>query len=84
MLEALWSAREKWFYIGLKLGIKPDKLEDIKKENQTLDNRFTSMVIEWLGKKDATRTWTVITEVLKSRMVGFVALADELLRKQAK
>ena len=78
VLDAVWDAKERWFYIGLKLGIKSDKLNVIKQDNDSVDNRFTAVLEEWLSRNEANRTWTSMAEALRSRTVGFGPLADQL------
>ena len=80
VIEAIWEARKKWFYIGLNLGIKKEKLEDIKRENQDVDDRFTEMVLTWLSndKDTYTCTWATLATVLRSPSVRFGQLADKL------
>ena len=71
---------EKWLFIGLKLGIKKDKLEDIKREHSNVDDRFTEMLMNWLSNDETTYTctWGAMATALQSPSVRLGHLADKL------
>ena len=80
VIQTIWDAREKWFFIGLKLGIKKDKLEDIKREHSNVDDRFTEMLMNWLSNDETTYTctWGAMATALRSPSVRLGHLADKL------
>ncbi len=75
--EVLYSARLKWFEIGLRLGIQYEELKVIKKENcgdcntclrETLDFRF----------KTQTPTLNDFIEALEHKTVNYKEVAKKL------
>jgi hypothetical protein len=69
----------KWFNIGLKLGISPSTLNAIKKKNsQDPDNCLTDMLEYWLNNGKPKPSWEAVANALKSRMVGYAQLAEQL------
>ena len=79
VLEAVWEARVKWFNIGLKLGISAGTLNAIKKNNnQDPDDCLTAMLEHWLNNGKPKPSWAELIKALKSPMVGYAQLAEEL------
>ena len=79
VLEAVWEARVKWFNIGLKLGISAGTLNAIKKNNnQDPDDCLTVMLEYWLNNGKPKPSWVELVRALKSPMVGYAQLAEEL------
>ena len=79
VLEAVWEARVKWFNIGLKLGISVGTLNAIKKNNsQDPDDCLTAMLEYWLNNGKPKPSWAAVANALKSPMVGYAQLAEEL------
>ena len=69
----------KWYNIGLKLGTSPGTLDSINatgRENP--DNCVTAMIKEWLNNGHPPPTWTALAEALRSPMVGYAHLAEQL------
>ena len=79
VLEAVWEARKKWYYLGLKLGTSPNTLDEIKGTNQTDEDSFTEVIKGWLNSGRNDRTWATVAKALRSPMVGYADLADKLL-----
>ena len=81
VIEAVWEAKDKWFYIGLKLGINKDKLDAIKQDHsQDVDDCFTETIMTWLSNDEASYscTWATMATALRSPSVRFGHLADKL------
>ena len=79
ILEAVWEARVKWFNIGLKLGISVGTLNAIKKNNnQDPEDCLTAMLEYWLNNGKPKPSWTAVANALKSPMVGYAQLAEQL------
>ena len=79
VLEAVWEARVKWYNIGLKLGISAGTLDSISKaNNQNPDDCLTAMIKDWLKNGKPKPSWAQLAKALKSRMVGYAQLAEEL------
>ena len=80
VLEAVWEGRSKWYNIGLKLGISAGTLNAIKKNNnQDPDDCLTAMLEYWLNNGKPKPSWTELAKALKSPMVGYGHLAEQLL-----
>jgi hypothetical protein len=79
VLRAVWEARVKWFNIGLELGVSPGTLNAIKKNNsQDPDNCLTAMLEYWLNNGEPKPSWAAVANALKSPIVGYAQLAEEL------
>ena len=79
VLESVWDARVKWFNIGLKLGISVGTLNAIKKNNnQDPDDCLTAMLEYWLNNGKPKPSWAELAKALKSPMVGYKHLAEQL------
>ena len=69
----------KWFNIGLKLGISVGTLNAIKKNNsQDPDDCLTAMLEYWLNNGKPKPSWAAVANALKSPMVGYAHLAEQL------
>ena len=77
-MEAVWEARKKWYYLGLKLGTSPNTLDEIKAANQSDEDSITEVIKGWLNSDRNDRTWATVAKALKSPMVGCAELADQL------
>ena len=79
VLERVWEARVKWYNIGLKLGTSPSTLDAIKiKCREDPDECVTAMIKEWLNNGNPPPSWTPLAEALRSPMVGYAHLAEQL------
>ena len=79
VVEAVWEARAKWYNIGLKLRIPPGTLDSIDMTaNQNPDKCFTAVIKEWLNNDKPCPTWAAMSKALRSPMVGYGHLAEQL------
>ena len=79
ILEEVWEARVKWYNIGLKLGISVGTLDSIgKANNQNPDDCLTAMIKDWLKNGKPKPSWAELAKALKSRMVGYAQLAEQI------
>ena len=79
VLESVWEARSKWYNIGLKLGVSVGTLDSISKAaNQNPDDCLTAMIKDWLRNGKPKPTWAAVAKALKSPMVGYAQLAEQL------
>ena len=65
--------------MGLELGTSPGTLDAIKvsaKEN--VDDCVTAMIKDWLNNGKPRPTWVAVADALKSPMVGYGHLAEQL------
>lgn len=66
-----------WITLGLYLGIKMWKLEEIEADYPKLERRRTQMLKEW--QKNDTSTWSAVVKALAQ--MGMRHLASELSQK---
>ena len=79
VLESVWEARAKWYNIGLKLGVSVGTLDSINKAaNQNPDNCLTAVIKDWLKNGKPKPSWAAVAKALKSPMVGYGHLAEQL------
>ena len=74
-----WTAREKWYDIGLQLGLLAHDLNNIAtciRYNHDPGVCFRVMLEKWLQNGDLERTWKKLISSLKSDPVGFGGLAQ--------
>ena len=75
-----WNARQKWYNIGLHLGIKPDELDCIRdRNNRDPDTCFMEMLKVWLRRPGDEATWQKLVEALKSETVGYGDVANTIM-----
>ena len=78
----LGSVIDKWFQIGVQLGVGESKLRQIESDYHTLDRRFSEMISFWLnGNTQVPMTWTSLVQVLESHFVSEKGLANQLREK---
>ena len=76
---AIWDARSKWYDIGVGLCVSPDTLDVIEENKRGVcDACFREMLKEWLRRPKPHPTWTELAEVLRSPMIGYGHLANQL------
>ena len=78
VMKETWETKSSWYNIGVCLLISPDTLDTIEKEHQCVDTCFREMLKTWLRASYPRPTWTKLAEALRSPMVGYESLADEL------
>lgn len=76
---AAWSARSRSFMLGLALGIDISTLEVIQRDcNHNQDEIFVRVLKTWLQSDRLQKTVDKLVEALKSKGVGYGALAYEV------
>jgi hypothetical protein len=80
VLEELYTVRTHWYFLGLKLGIKSDLLDDIgvRCSNKPKDC-FCDTLKKYLNT--VTPSWRVLVEALRSPTVDQPQLAEEVEKK---
>lgn len=78
VLRATWEARVKWYNIGLGLKIDPGTLNAINENSSNVEDRFRNMLEMWLKMSQPKPTILLLTESLKSPIVGYEHLAERL------
>ena len=76
--NSIWSARSKWYNIGLELGIMADALDAIKENCRSCEDCHIEMLKQWLKRSSPRLTWSALADALRSPSVDEGALADEL------
>ena len=69
----MWSAREKWYNIGVRFKIGVQDLGVIGTESD-VDTKFNQVIIKWLNR-GVNCTWRTICDVLKNCTVDMEGLA---------
>lgn len=67
----------KWEDIGLELGVDPDTLEAINKEQEDLDGKLRNMLRAWF-RDEATPTWEAVARAVDAKTVGYSNLARKI------
>ena len=78
VLQALSTVCQSWYYIGLVLGVRADKLDCIKLEHHEPRSCTVAMVMTWLQGVDPRPTWDALIQALCSCTVGEDQLAERL------
>ena len=78
----LGSVIDKWFQIGVQLGVGESKLRQIRADNNTVHMCFTEVISFWLnGNTQVAVSWESIIDVLESHFVNEKGLANQLREK---
>ena len=78
----LGSVMDKWFQIGVQLGLSETKLHQIESDHRTADRCFSEVIIFWLkGNTQVAVTWKSLVDVLDSSFVNERGLAKRLKEK---
>ena len=76
----LFPVAAKWENIGIFVGIKPDKLDNIKKENSSSQpDCLREMLKIWVKQIDPPPTWSTMADALQR--IGEDGIARNLRRK---
>lgn len=74
----IWDGRVKWKNIGLNLGIDFSTLNVIEEDNpRNVDKCFQVMLTKWLQSGNGA-TLSDLIQALRTKSVGFEALADDI------
>lgn len=75
VLRAAYPAREKWWWIGLELGIEDSELDGIKGSDEECLRR---MISAWLQRRSLSPSWQSLANALRDKMVGHEDVADDI------
>ena len=82
MTNELSSVIDKWFRIGVQLGISGAKLREIETDYPTANRCFSEVINFWIeGNTQVAVTWKLLVEVLGSPFVDEKGLARRLREK---
>ena len=78
VLDAIYTVRHKWYYIGLELKIPYHTLDPIKAQcPNNIEDCLTEMLKQWLSSTSSP-TWSDLVQALSSGPVGEKRLAEEI------
>ena len=80
LLEELMDVYQKWYLLGLKLGVSVQTLDRIRTQFPDSRDQLLEMLKTWLTNSDNTR-WETLIDALRSRGVGENGLSQNLLMK---
>ncbi len=76
VFQLLYSAKAKWYYIGLVLGLEPHELDSIRGEDEDCLRRVLNV---YLQKTETLKpTWQSLLDALRSKIVGQEHVAQEI------
>ena len=79
VLNAIFTVRDKWYYIGLQLKIPFQTLNVIRTEHRdNTSDCLTEMLQKWLTSVSPPPTWDGLMQALSSAPVGQKRLAEEI------
>ena len=81
VLEELYEARTKWYFIGLKLKVPVDTLDSIKTQSDNPNECLLQALKHWLKMVDPKPTWQALVDALRSRLVEERQLATSIEEK---
>lgn len=85
VLEAVYPAMGKWWWIGLELGLNQEELERIKtKCANNIDECLAEMIRKWLKTRSLNPNWLTLVDALKHRIVGEEGVAADVKKKFVK
>ena len=76
MLNKLWSAKSKWYNIGLGLGLSADELDSIDQKGREPGDCLREVLSHWLKKRNPRKSQLI--EALRQPCVGYGQLAEDL------
>ena len=78
ILQKLSTVCQSWYYIGLMLQLRVDKLDCIKLEHHDPQSCMVAMANTWLQGMDQQPTWDALIQALHSCVVGEDQVAERL------
>ena len=81
VLEAVYEARVKSYYLGLKLKVPEDVLDNIVSQHGEQEDRLLHVIKHFLKQIKPKPTWKAIVDALKSPMVGLPQLGEKIEAK---
>ena len=76
ILERMWNAKNKWYFIGVRFNIPVSELDTIETNNPKVENQFIGMIKKWL-EMGQNCTWKAIHDALKHHTVDCGSIAKE-------
>lgn len=82
VLKLIWKARDKWFNLGLVLGVDEIALKMLKHRYSDEEACFREMLSTWLKMIDPLPSWEGLLAALREPPVGHALLAEHVRIKQ--
>ena len=82
LLEDTFDAQVKWYYIGLCLDLPPPKLDAMREDMNSSQERYTEVIKQWLKTGEATMRKLI--DALESKTVSENRIVLHLRKKYAK
>ena len=80
VINAVWQARLKWYWIGIQLGLQLVQLQVIEHDNpRSTDDCMKAMIQAWLKQEGAT--WKELISALKHETVEYHDVASSITAK---
>ena len=67
--ESLAGISQKWYYIGLALGVSVSRLDTIKEQYQKFEEALLEALKVWLKQTTKPRTWAALVGALRRKAV---------------
>ena len=81
VLKELISAHNKWYNLGLALGLPSSTLDSIKAQYDSTKDCLREMLKEWLKRTNPIPSWRATVEGLRDVTVEENQLAEEVEKK---
>ena len=82
IVNELSTLIDKWYEIGVQLGVSESKLRQIEADHTTVGRRFSEVISFWLkGNTQVAMNWESLVIVLESSFVDEKGLAKKLREK---
>lgn len=79
LVEDLYSARTKWYQLGLQLGLSTEELSVINISNSDVDQAFIKMLEQWLEGENPSLE--ALAKALQTKSVNERKLSQIILSK---
>ena len=67
--EALAGISQKWYYIGLSLGVSVSRLDTIKHQYPKFEDALLESLKVWLKQTSKPRTWAALVAALRKKTI---------------
>ena len=82
--EALADISQKWYYIGLALGVSVSRLDTIKEQYPKFEEALLETLKLWLKQTLKPRRWAALVEALRRKTIQEDDVAASIERDHGK